>query len=146
MRLVLDTNVLVSALLNPLGTPSHLLRAWRRAEYELVVSLPLLTKLRRVLSRPRLASHLRASGVSEEELLLDLETVATLVNPAETVSAVAKDASDNRVLEAALAGEADYIVSGDEHLLRLGELRGTAIVTAARMLAILETARREETP
>ncbi len=135
MRLVLDTNVLISALLNPHGTPSRLLAAWRRGEFELLVSPPLLAELGRVLARPPLQASLSKAAVSVDQLLMDLEETATLVESEEQVDVVADDATDNRILEAS-AGGADYIVSGDAHLLRLSEFRQIPVVTPARMLAI----------
>ncbi len=141
MKLVLDTNVLVSALLNPRGTSSRLLLAWRRDEYELVTSGPLLAELAGVLARPYIRRNLQEAGIDASQLLTDLHTLATVVDPAETEAAVAADETDNRVLEAAVAGEADWIVSGGAHLLDLRKYREIPIVTPARMLAVLESSR-----
>jgi len=62
---------------------------------------------------------------------------AQLVQPRRRIQAVQHDPSDNRVLEAALAGEAGYIVTGDRHLLALGDFQGVEIVTPARFVAVL---------
>ena len=136
MRVVLDTNVLVSAVLAPGSPPAQLLQAWRDGAFQLVVSGDLLVEIRDVLNRPRIAER---SGWSEEDvatLVGALLASAAFVEPTERVSVVSDD-DDNRVLEAALTGEADYVVSGDRALLNLGNFEGIEIVTPARLAAIL---------
>ncbi len=73
-----------------------------------------------------------------DRFIKDMESAVTMVDPAESLSVIA-DPPDNRVLEAAVAGEADYIVSGDRDLLDLGKYEGIEIVTPAMFLAILAT-------
>ena len=143
MRAVIDTNVAVSAAISLGGPPAAIVRAWRAEAFTWVTSLPLLDEMRRTFARPRLA---RLFTWSPTEVIEFLDTVirsGELVRPAKQLDILKDDPSDNRLLEAALAGEADYIVSGDNHLLSLGEYEGVVIVAPARFLAILTALSRE---
>ncbi|HLF78159.1 MAG TPA: putative toxin-antitoxin system toxin component, PIN family [Dehalococcoidia bacterium] len=140
MRAVLDTNVLVSAILSRGSPPDTVLRAWRQGAFQFVTSPTLLSELYAVLRRPRIRDRL---GWTEEEIVgfvTTLAETAVVVEPEEELSVV-RDEADNRVIEAAVAGEVDYVVTGDTDLLRLGSFEGVQIVTPARFAAILATAR-----
>jgi putative PIN family toxin of toxin-antitoxin system len=128
-KAVLDTNVIVSGLGWP-GTPARVLDAALAGQITPVTSPPLLTELRRVLAYPKLANVI-ADSTSIVNLL---ESASVLVTPNLTLNVVA-DQSDNRVLEAAVEGAVDRIVSGDNHLLELKSFRGIAIVSAAEFAA-----------
>ena len=136
MKVVLDTNVLVSAAIGRRGPPASVYQAWRDREFQLVVSLDTLSELRRVLSYPRVMeiTHLLADG--QQRYLGSLRRDALFVSPTREIT-VSRDPDDNRILEAAIAGAADYIVTGDQDLLVLREFEGIAIVTPTRFLAIL---------
>ncbi len=137
MRAVLDTNVLVSAVLSRAGAPGAILRAWREDRFQLITSAPLLDELRDVLARPRIVER---HGWSPEERLLFIvafDESAIVVTPDDELRVVDEDPDDDRVLEAAITGGVDYIVSGDHHLLDLGEHAGIPIVTPARFVAAL---------
>jgi putative PIN family toxin of toxin-antitoxin system len=130
-RAVLDTNTLVSGL-GWGGPPSELVEAGLAGRFEIVTSLALLDELRRVLHYPRLATTF-----GDVEELVDLIGLASLVvEPTETLELV-RDPDDNRVLEAALAGQADVIVTGDADLLELGNVEEVRILTAIDFLAEL---------
>ncbi len=137
MRAVLDTNVLVSAVLSRGSPPDLILQAWRRGSFQLVTSAPLLFELDAVLRRPRIKDRL---GWTDRELtafVVALSENATVVEPQEELQIVATDEDDNQVVEAAIEGEADYIVSGDNDLLRLAAYGAVEVVTPARFVAIL---------
>ena len=138
MRVVLDTNVLISAVLSQLGAPWECLAGWRARHYELVISLTLFTELARVSARPRIQARI-VDPDFRDNLIADLETDATFVEPEQRLTVV-RDEADNRVLEAAVAGEVDYVVSGDADLLSLRVYEGIEIVTPARFAAILASA------
>lgn len=128
-RVVLDSNVIVSGL-GWSGPPARVLDAALDGRLVLVTSPPLLAELRRVLAYPKLAKAL-----DEAERLADLvEATAVVVLPTGVIAAI-DDESDNRVLEAAVEGAADYIVSGDEHLLGLGSFQRIPIVTPAQFIS-----------
>jgi uncharacterized protein len=137
-RIVLDSNVIVSALISPGGTPARIFRA-RLAEGRLVVvtSHELLAELRAVLNRERLRPRFPRGHAGALEALRALESSATIVDPAIRL-AIVRDEADNRVVEAAVAGAVGYIVSGDTHLLSLGEASGIRLVSPVERLPILE--------
>jgi putative PIN family toxin of toxin-antitoxin system len=113
--------------------------SWRLQRFDLVVSPALLTEYERVLNYERLR---RRHGLSPEQVareIAGLRDAAILVVPTEVPAVIADDPDDDHVLACAVAGEADYIVSGDRHLLSLGEYRGIRILSLAAFLALLET-------
>ncbi|MDP2674454.1 MAG: putative toxin-antitoxin system toxin component, PIN family [Dehalococcoidia bacterium] len=142
MRAVLDTNVIVSAILSPGSSPDSILRASRRGALDLVTSAPLLHELEDVLGRPRIAKRLGWTAEERASFIAAFSDFAVIVAPKERFQVVRADPADNRVLEAAVAGSADYAVSGDHHLLDLGSYEGIPIVTPARFAAILAASER----
>lgn len=131
MRLVLDTNVALSALVWR-GTPYRLLSAIRvqPETIQLFSSEALLVELAEVLNRPHLAKPLAAIGRSAAIVLADYAAAVEIVVPA-FVPKVARDPDDDQVLACALAAQADALVSGDDDLLSLGRFQGIPILTAA---------------
>jgi hypothetical protein len=138
MRVVLDANVLVSALISSRGSPAAILACWEQGAFELVVSPAILDELGRVLRYPRIQARYDLPEALVGRFLELLQRVATLVEPQGEIAAIPADASDNRYLEAALAGGAVYIVSGDAHLLALSAHQGTRILAPAAFLALLK--------
>jgi uncharacterized protein len=130
LRVVLDTNVLVSALQYPGGPPESLYRLVVERRLELVSSEPLLSELRRVLIDKFDWDSNRVNST-----LRQLARLGVIVDPTEEVADIAADPDDNRVLEAAATGTVDFVVSGDRHLLALGSWRGIPIVSPAVFLA-----------
>lgn len=130
MRLVLDTNVVVSAVIWG-GTPLKLLQAAVEGDIELYTSPPLLDELREVLDREHLASRLAQQRSSVEQAIGLYGELAISVSPLHTPRAVPNDADDDHVIAAALAAGADLVVSGDRDLLSMGNHEGIAIVSAA---------------
>ena len=114
MKVVADTNVLVSALIFPGGPPEAFYRLALEGKIELVTSRPLLAELARVLNEKFGWQPERA-----QELIEQLIRLGEIVDPKEPIVEIDVDPTDNRVLEAALEGHADAIVSGDQHLLAL---------------------------
>lgn len=129
-RAVLDTNVIVSGL-GWSGAPAAILDAVSDDRLVLVTSAPLLAELRRVLEYPRLAKVIHHGGAQ----LADLVAASGVVVVPNRVLTVVHDDDDNRVLEAAIAGAADYIVSGDTDLLDLGSFQGIPIIAPGEFAA-----------
>lgn len=136
MRVVLDTNVLLSALLSPHGLPDIIYRAWQKDRYDLVTSTKQIDELR------------RASRYAKFKNVLQPHHVGTIVNnmrrsamldalPALPDGIDADDPNDAFLLAMALAGEADYLVTGDHRagILQLGSIGCTRIVTPATFCA-----------
>lgn len=132
MRVVLDTNLLISAFVFPGGAPELVYRAAIQHRIQLVSSPPLLAEFGRVLSE-----KFDWENALVEEAVAQLVRIGTIVRPQERISVIGDDPADDRVLEAAFRSEAEAIVSGDRHLLRLGTWEGIRIVRATTLLAEL---------
>lgn len=145
LRVVVDTNVWVSALLNPHGFPARVLDAFKADQFEPVLSEALLEELLDVLSRPRLVKkyHLAAREVAEFAALLEAKAIK-VAPPGELH--LCRDPRDDVVLETALVGKATYVVSRDDDLKRDAELvqrmheLGGAVVSVSQFLSLLEAA------
>jgi hypothetical protein len=135
-RVILDTNVLVSALLSARGAPAKLLAAWERKLFTLVISDELLAELRAVLRRPFFQARLRKSDA--ELFAASLHDLA-LCYPKPPPSGVARDAKDSFLLALAAVSEAQFLVTGDKSLLALRRHGATRIVTPAAMIEFLKT-------
>lgn len=133
MRVVLDTNIVVSGLLWK-RAPHELMQAVLRKEVDAFVNAWLLAELADVMSRAKLTAKVKASGMSASELVTSYAQIAQFVAPAQPVKVVARDPDDDHVLACALAAQADLLVSGDSHLLDLKSFQGIPIVTAAEAL------------
>jgi uncharacterized protein len=130
-RVVLDTNVIVSALLVPAGTQASILLFAVRGDIALYVSAPVLVEYEEVLRRPRFKLPPRQI----EAALRDIRKVGRVVTPTRTLS-VSTHASDNRFLECAEAAEADYLVTGNARHFPQTHQK-TQVVTGRRFLDIL---------
>ncbi len=128
MRVVVDTNVLISAVLG--GTLKVLVDAWKARKFTLVVSEPIVHEYLDVLNRPKFRLTPEEISATTDYLL----TSAEFVTPQETVSAIEVDPTDNKFLDAALAASADYVVSGDAHILDFESFRGIPILTARKFI------------
>lgn len=137
MKVVIDTNVLVSRFLSPKGPPAEIFARWESHAFELLVSEPILAEYHRVLQYPHLSERHGMSTAAIVELVAALRQVAILVTPTEQLDVIAADPADNMFLECAVAGDAAYIVSGDAHLLRLGAYQGISILTPSAFLAVV---------
>ncbi len=126
MRLVLDTNVVISGLLW-IGSPRELLALAKDGRYQLFTSAALLEELTTVLERSKFKKKLAASGLTADEIVDRYALLAKLVRVGATQRIVA-DPNDDVVIATALAAEADLIVSGDSHLLALKTFKGIRIV------------------
>ena len=137
IRAVLDTNIFVSGLISASGPPRQIVDSWLARTFTLVTSPYLIEELRHVLAYPRIASRLR---LSEYELTLLFDTLIALaevkldVNP---LPGVTRDPKDDAVIACAFASQADYVVSGDQDILILGEYEGTRMIAPVDFLGIL---------
>ncbi len=123
MRVVLDTNVFVSGIFF-IGPPHQILEAWRDGKVQLLVSPPILEEYHRV--GVELASHFQNIDLKP---FLDLLFIHSEIVLAPTLPPIIHDdPSDDKFLEAAVAGEASHIISGNKHLLKLSEYQGIQII------------------
>ncbi len=143
MRVVLDTNVVVSATLVRGGNEDRILRAWQRGAFELVLSPQILEEMGRVLAHERFQKR---RWMAEDEIISLLQSLAqqsVLVTGRVTV-VVSRDPEDDKFLGAAIEGDARYVVTGDRDLLDLKTYRDVQIVTPAAFLKLLRPAQRRK--
>ena len=135
MRVVLDTNILIGALITKGTPPDNLYQAWLRGEIELVTSTAQIRELADVLGRERLQRFLDADEAAV--IVENIDTRAVILDELPSVSH-SPDPMDNQILATAIAGSVDLIVSGDKkHMLVLREVDGIPIVTARKALELL---------
>ena len=137
MRVVLDTNVVISAVLSPAGPPAQVLHAWRAGAFEVVVSEPILREYRQALGYPHVQTRHHLAAPDLDRIIAGFLAVAIFVAPRQHLAVVAEDPDDDRFLECALEGGAEYIVSGNKHLPRLKAYEGRRILAPAVFLALL---------
>jgi hypothetical protein len=135
LRVVFDTNVLVSIIIRS-GKPRELWNYVMDGRISLILSDELIEEFNDVVSRSQLKRYLKRPRLMRfQRVLIQLAKIYTIRTHFRLVTA---DSDDNMVLDAAYSGRADYITSGDKHLLRLGEFKGIRIVTVDGMIKILK--------
>lgn len=138
MRLVLDTNVVASAVLWG-GSPRLLLQAGSEKRVDLFTSAALLAELTEVLGRRKFDKKIAASTLTVDQLVDRYAALAALVRPWPTPR-IAPDPDDDVVIGTALAAKADLIVTGDKALLAVAEVQGLRIVGVSQALQMIGTA------
>lgn len=134
MRLVIDTNVLISALLAGSSLPAHLITLWREGRFDLLTSAAQLDELMRVTRYPKVRERLAPALAGR--LINEVRDIAILVENLPQVT-VCADPFDNFLLAIAAAGAADFIVTGDKRdLLSLRLYEGVRIVAVREFLVM----------
>ena len=136
MRVVLDTNIIISATLIRGGNEDQILRAWQRGVFELVLSPQILEAIGRALSyeKPR-----KSRWMTQEEMVELLQTLAqgSLMVSGHVKVRASRDPEDDKFLAAAIQAEADFVVTGDRDLLVLEHYRGVRVLRPAPFLQII---------
>lgn len=139
MRVVLDTNTLVSGVISSGGPPRRLLDAARTQAFEMCSSTVLLAELLDVLSRDKFAARLAQADLTPLNIVGELRRMARIVAPDNVPRVIENDPDDDHVLACAVAAQADLIVSGDKHLLSLGgQYKGIRIVSPTEALEFIK--------
>lgn len=136
MKIVVDTNVWVSALINPNGTPAKIVN--HPIPFDLLTSAAILAELERVLHYDRIKKRYQLTDAAITDYLLTVRLDSEVIDVTQQVNAVERDPDDNKVLACAMQANADYIVSGDPHLVDLESYQGIPIITPRAFLAELE--------
>jgi uncharacterized protein len=142
-RVVVDTNVWVSALLNPAGAPARVLAALEARRFILVLSEPLLIELAEVLARPRIVRRYHITQAMADAFVARLRRRAVIVPVIGTLT-LCRDPDDNVVIETAAVGPADMLVTrdddlkGDADLVRVLAAGGIEVLSVRRFLAALD--------
>jgi putative PIN family toxin of toxin-antitoxin system len=134
MRAVIDTNIIIRAVIKPKGTVGPVLDRLRDGDYTAVYSELLLNELLAKLALPRIRDKYSVTDSDVADLLTLLALRGELVKPERHVN-VCRDADDDRVIEAALAGRAEWVVTGDEDLLVLERFETVRFVTPRTFLS-----------
>ncbi len=132
MRVVLDSNVLISAVVYPRGRVAPLWEAAIAQRYEVLISPFIVLEVSRIL---RNVFHWEEKRV--KRLQQDMARIGEIIVPRLTLCVIAADPTDDRILECAIAGKADLIVSGDRHLLQLKLYESIPIIRPIDFLRIL---------
>ena len=134
MRVVLDTNILVSSLLVQLGRPAAIYRAWQEGHFTLLTCPEQLGEVKATLRKPAIASRIKPYTAGR--LVNDLSELAETIGPLPHVRR-SPDPTDDFLLALSQAGKADYLVTGDKSgLLSLARHQGTRIVSASEFTAL----------
>ena len=137
VRAVLDANVFVSAVIHPDGPPGRIIERFLRTDvFTLVLSDAIVDEVMRALAYPKVRRYVRR-GLDAALWMEDLVLLADVVLDTVQVTGVSKDADDDKYLAAAIAGRASLVVTGDPHLLTVGEYEGVRIVTPRVFLDLL---------
>lgn len=128
VRVVPDTNVFISALLWT-GIPHRLLRLAEEGELTLVTTPEIMQELREVLGRPKFRLRIRTLQTSVAELMESLLSMVEVIPDLPIEPVIKRDPDDDKVLACAVAAQADWLVSGDDHLLSLRRYKEIPIVT-----------------
>mgnify|MGYP001277112773 CR=1 FL=1 len=137
LRVVYDTNTILSGLFWS-GAPTRALDAAVEKQVQLLTTESLLDELADVLSRPKFVQRLDNIGKSVEQLMAEHRAIVELIMPAVLPAQISADPDDDAVIACAVGGQADYMVSGDKHLLTLGQYADIPIWDVNRFMHFLE--------
>ena len=138
MRVMLDTNVLVSVALVAKGASAYLVELWRDGELEIIVTEALIEEVVEVLRRPHIRRRYQVREPDIQAVQHAMRRHGLMVPGVLEVEAVEDDPDDNTILAAAIEGEARYVVTGDQHLLRLGQFQGIPILPPEQLRSLLQ--------
>lgn len=136
LRVVLDTNQLISSLLSTQGPQRSLIDAWRRREYVLLIAPGQIDEVGEVLARPKIKKKYPIPPADRDAFLHLLRQDAVLL-PQAPGPGVCRDPDDDQLLACADAGGADHLVTGDGDLLAIGRYRHLTILSAREFLSLL---------
>ena len=129
LKVVIDINLFVSGVISKKGNPARLLQLWYDRAFLVVISEQMVEELRRVLRYPRIRNKYNLKDEEIEQVVGMIKKFAIVLPDIIELDVIKDDPDDNKVLACALAVKADYIVSGDSHLLDLGVFENIPIVT-----------------
>lgn len=138
MKVVLDTNVVVSAFLSSQGTPARLFRQYQQDVFDILVSEPILIEYQKALNYPKVQTYHQMNQAQVATVIEDLRRAAILVTPQIRVNPAVADKDDVKFFACAVAGEATYIVSGDRLVQEVGTYQGIQVLSPSLFLTVLE--------
>ena len=136
VKVVIDTNVLVSAVISKDSSPADVVRLAILGEIENYTSEDILAEVERILNSEKVLQ--RISSKHKDDIIRIYRLISIKVSPKIRVNVIERDPSDNKFLETALEAKADFIITGDHHLLELREFRGVKILSPSDFLKLLQ--------
>ncbi|MBL7169972.1 MAG: putative toxin-antitoxin system toxin component, PIN family [Candidatus Aenigmarchaeota archaeon] len=137
MKLVLDTNTIISGFLWK-GNEFHLIKKIEEEKIELFLTEEILEEIKDVISRKKFEELLKEAELTPEDILTKVTSMAKIIEPIEKLNVVKDDPDDNKFLECAISCKANYIISGDKHLLKLKEYEKIPIIRTSKILKIIK--------
>jgi hypothetical protein len=138
IRVVIDANVFVSAILKPNSNPDKVIDLVKQGRITLALSPDILAEIRKVLLYPKIRKELKLTTKEIGEALAQIAQAAIITSGRVRLNAIESDPDDNRYLECAVEAQADFIISGDRHLKDLKNFQGIKIVNSATFIAFIE--------
>ena len=136
MKIVIDANLFASGLIKPESNPGTILGLVKDNKVELIVSPAIIKEIKRTLLYPKIQKYHHKTIQEIDAYFDDMLMFAWIVEGKQTVDLIKDDPADNKYLACAYEGEADYIVSGDHHLLDLETYHGIEIINARKFLSM----------
>ncbi|MDO9513566.1 MAG: putative toxin-antitoxin system toxin component, PIN family [Elusimicrobiota bacterium] len=138
LKVVLDTNQFVSAVISLKGASAQILKAWKNCLYTLITSKGIIKEIKRVLEYPHITKKYHLEKEDIESLINLIGQEAVVLSDSIQLDVIKDDPSDNKFLACAVEAQANYIVSGDKHLLSLRHYKNISIVTVQEFLEIIK--------
>ncbi len=135
LKIVLDTNVWVSALLWG-GKPAEIVRAAEDRKIRIFISEEIIVEISRVLGYPKLERIYQTEGLCREDLVEQVLRIGEFAEVTQKVNVIHEHPADDKFLECALAAGADFVVSGDKHLLKVASFGKTGILSVGEFIHI----------
>jgi len=136
LKIVIDANLFASALIKPNSNPGEILDLIKQNQVELILSPAIIREIKRILLYPKLQKYHRKTAQEIDAYFEDILMFAWIVEGKEDIDIIKDDPTDNKYLACAYEGEADYIVSGDHHLLGIKTYKGIEILKVKSFLNI----------
>ena len=138
IRACLDTNVLISGLISSKGAPHEILSALSSRDFMLITSLEILGEIEEALNYPKIKKSYKLSPNEIKRLIKLVRKYSYKCQSTSTLKVIESDPDDDKFLHAAIQGKADFIVSGDKHLLNLRAFQGIPIITPRQFIETLK--------
>ena len=135
LRAVIDTNVFVSGLISPYGVPGKILKAWENKKITILVNRSILKEIQGVLTRPGIRKYHRLNDRQIHQYCEKIGQFSTLVQESRKPPAIPIDPDDLMLIDCAIAGKAEFLVTGDKELLKLGTLGTLTILSPAEFIS-----------
>ncbi len=135
MRITLDTNVLISSTFWE-GTSDKIMQKTEKKEFELILSKEILEEFAQVLQYKEIQEKIKNKNLEMKRTLEKVTEIATIIEPKQRIKIIKEDQDDNKILECAKEGKSEFIITKDNHLLKLKQFEGIKIITPEEFLKL----------